>query len=123
VYLDTNGNGNSQFEIWSTNTFPGVILTVKENGDLWAAGTMSAMVGTASHGQRLLYALESPEVWFEDFGSAALTDGAATVIFEPVFAETVDLATDYHVFVTRCARRLHSCSSPRRLPRTLQCTA
>jgi hypothetical protein len=100
VYLDTNGNSNSQFEIWSTNAWPGVILTVKENGDLWAAGTKSAMVKTANYGQRLLYATESPDVWFEDFGSASLVNGEATVTFEPVFAETINPKVGYHAFLT-----------------------
>ncbi|HEY68654.1 MAG TPA: hypothetical protein G4N97_10355, partial [Thermoflexia bacterium] len=51
-------------------------------------------------GRRLLYAVESPEVWFEDFGSASLTDGEARVTIEPIFAQTVNLEEEYHVFVT-----------------------
>ena len=46
-----------------------------------------------------MYALESPEVWFEDFGSGLLVNGVAHVSIDPLFAATVKL-DDYHVFVT-----------------------
>jgi hypothetical protein len=46
-----------------------------------------------------LYCIESPESWFEDFGSAQLSNGVATVQLEPGFAGVVK--TDaYHVFLT-----------------------
>jgi hypothetical protein len=48
---------------------------------------------------RLLYCMESPENWFEDFGEAQLVDGRATVQIDPEFASIVE--TDkYHVFLT-----------------------
>ena len=63
-------------------------------------GSKSAVLQTESYGQRAVYTIESPEVWLQDFGSASLVDGSATVAFEPIFAETVNLEMDYHVFVT-----------------------
>lgn len=50
--------------------------------------------------ERTLYAMNSPENWFEDFGTAALVDGRATVLVEPLFAQTVNMDVDYHVFLT-----------------------
>jgi hypothetical protein len=47
----------------------------------------------------LLYAVESPENWFEDFGSGQLQDGAATIALDPTFMQTVNPA-GYHVYVT-----------------------
>jgi hypothetical protein len=95
---DDNNDANAKFVIFDgTDTFR---LTVDENGNLWASGTKSAAVETANYGQRLLYTVESPGVWFEDFGSASLVNGEATVAFEPIFAETVNLEADYHVFLT-----------------------
>jgi len=47
-----------------------------------------------------LYAVESPENWFEDFGTGQLEGGVAEVSFEPEFLQTVDTAVDYHVFLT-----------------------
>ena len=55
---------------------------------------------TANYGQRLLYAVESPEVRLEDFGSAELLKGTVTVKIEPIFAETVNLKEAYQVFLT-----------------------
>jgi hypothetical protein len=47
-----------------------------------------------------LYAMESPEVWFEDFGTARLDSGTAEVTIDPTFALTVNTQFDYHVFLT-----------------------
>ncbi|MBV8674146.1 MAG: hypothetical protein JOZ33_11985, partial [Acidobacteriaceae bacterium] len=47
-----------------------------------------------------LYAMESPQHWFEDFGAGRLENGSAAVALEPTFAETVNGASDYHVFLT-----------------------
>ncbi|PZR99648.1 MAG: hypothetical protein DLM70_15090 [Chloroflexi bacterium] len=47
----------------------------------------------------LLYCVESPESWFEDFGSAHLVHGSATVRLDAGFAGAVH-TDDYHVFLT-----------------------
>jgi hypothetical protein len=58
----------------------------------------AAVRGNDGHLHRL-YCLESPESWFEDFGSSQLTNGGTTVHLEPGFAGVVK--TDaYHVFLT-----------------------
>jgi hypothetical protein len=67
-------------------------------GSLTAMGAKSAAVKTKG-GLSRVYSLESPESWFEDFGSGQLTGGVATVFLEPGFAGIVH--TDaYHVFLT-----------------------
>ncbi len=96
--LDNNGGENSVFRI--RNSGGSDVCTVDESGNLNCMGSKSAVVKTAAYGQRQLYAVESPEVWFEDFGSALLVEGKATVTVEPIFAETVNLEEAYHVFVT-----------------------
>jgi hypothetical protein len=48
----------------------------------------------------LLYSVESPENWYEDFGSGQLRGGVATVELEPTFAQTVSPEVGYHVFLT-----------------------
>jgi len=69
-------------------------------GSFVATGTKSAIVQT-SGGWRKLYAQESPENWFEDFGEGQLVNGRASIALEPIFRETVDTASaHYHVFVT-----------------------
>ncbi len=96
--LDNDGGEDHQFRI--LNSGGANACTVDESGNLNCAGSKSAVVQTADHGQRRLYAMESPEVWFEDFGSASLVEGEAKVGFDPIFAETVNLEVAYHVFLT-----------------------
>jgi hypothetical protein len=69
-------------------------------GGLAGTGTKSAIVETEDYGWRHLYAVESPQNWFEDFGRETLSGGKAVVTIEPVFAQTVNLEGDYHVFLT-----------------------
>jgi hypothetical protein len=69
-------------------------------GSTGATGTKAAIVETEDYGWRHLYAMESPNVWFEDFGQAQLVAGKATVAIEPVFAQTVNLEQSYMVFLT-----------------------
>jgi len=96
--LDNDNNGSHKLEVW--NGANSLVFTVDESGNTVATGVKSAKVQTADYGQRLLYAVESPEVWLEDFGSAKLDNGTTTVKFEPIFAETANLNEDYHVFLT-----------------------
>jgi hypothetical protein len=69
-------------------------------GNFAATGTKTAIVDTQDYGWRNLYAMESPQNWFEDFGQATLTAGEVVVPIEEVFAETVNLEKPYHVFLT-----------------------
>jgi hypothetical protein len=59
----------------------------------------SAAVRSPSGSLVRLYCMESPESWFEDFGSAQLSNGSATVHLEAGFAGVVK-TDDYHVFLT-----------------------
>ena len=68
-------------------------------GNIGASGTKSAVVPAEDgNGHLTLYCMESPECWFEDFGSARLSGGSASVRIDPEFAQTVHTA-EYHVFV------------------------
>jgi hypothetical protein len=62
-------------------------------------GPKSAAVPHPDGSLRRLYCLESPESWFEDFGTARLECGRVDVTIDPDFAAVVDM-TDYHVFLT-----------------------
>lgn len=54
-------------------------------------GTKSAVVDTVSHGRRFVYVVESPEVWFEDFGQGTLVGGSVEIELDPIFLETVTI--------------------------------
>ena len=70
------------------------------SGNLTVAGSKSARVKLQDGREVALYAVESPENWFEDFGTAQLRAGAAEVSFDSGFLQTVDTTADYHVFLT-----------------------
>ena len=96
--VDADNNGTHSFNFKNGIDFS--VCWIEENGNLTCAGTKSAVVDTPDYGRRKLYAVESPEVWHEDLGTAALVNGEATVAFEPIFAQTVNLEEEYYVFVT-----------------------
>jgi len=73
-------------------------------GDVNVTGTLTATVKHAvvpfPDGQhRLLYCMEAPEPWFEDFGEERLVGGKAEEQIDPHFAMVTDLSA-YHVFLT-----------------------
>ena len=100
VYLEQTDPGGSSGYLYVHNNAGATVWRVFENGDTWSAGTKAALVNTEEYGERTLYAMESPEVWFEDFGTAQLADGQATVTIEPLFLQTINTEVPYHVFVT-----------------------
>jgi hypothetical protein len=98
IHLDNNNDEGSNLRIF--NGADQELFRVDENGNTWAKGTKSTVVQTPGQGARSLYAIESPEVWFEDFGTAQLHNGAAVVAIDTIFADTANLAAGYHVFLT-----------------------
>jgi hypothetical protein len=104
LYFDLDEDNNSESALRIRNGVNTEVCTINEYGNLHCIGnslfdgTKSAVVSVNGQ-QRLMYAIESPEVWFEEFGSGTLVNGVATVIIDPLFAATVNLS-DYHVFVT-----------------------
>jgi len=53
------------------------------NGNYIATGTKSAAVPHPDGTHRLLYCMESPEAWFEDFGTGTISGGKAEVKLAP----------------------------------------
>jgi len=81
------------------NSFAGFFSgNVVVNGTL-TANVKNAVVTFPDRTQRVLHCMESPEHWFEDFGTAKLARGRATVELDGDFAKVIKPA-DYHVFVT-----------------------
>jgi hypothetical protein len=71
------------------------------DGSLFCTGSKSAVVPVdKSRRQVALYAVESPQNWFEDFGRGHLESGVGSIALEPTFAQTVNTGSDYHVFLT-----------------------
>jgi hypothetical protein len=73
--------------------------TTVVNGAFAVTGSKSAAVKDASGQYRLMYSVESPEAWFEDFGTGTLVNGKATVKLDPQFAQHIH-TDQYHVFIS-----------------------
>jgi hypothetical protein len=67
------------------------------DGDFIVTGTKSAAAPFPDGSRRLLYCVESPDHWFEDFGAARLSRGHARVRLDTDFAKVIGA---YHVFLT-----------------------
>jgi hypothetical protein len=74
---------------------------VYASGDMGCSGAKPAVVRTDG-GPKAIYAMESPELWFEDFGTAVIYGGRAHVQVAPDFLQTVTIDADHpmRVFVT-----------------------
>ncbi len=75
--------------------------TIDIDGNLFCSGKVSGVANVQGDTRKVaLYAMQSPENWFEDFGTGTLSNGAATIVLDPTFAQTVNTGTEYHVFLT-----------------------
>ncbi len=75
--------------------FTGLVLV---QGNHVVTGTKSAAVPHPDGSLRLLYCVEAPEAWFEDFGEGKLAAGRAEVRLDADFLAVVDTST-MHAFV------------------------
>ena len=113
LVLENNSADHLTAAITNDTKAPGVaILTVlakffnqfcniNTNGHLFCTGGTNIVVPVDnSQRQVALHAVESPENWFEDFGSGHLESGVGRIALESTFAQTVNTASDYHVFLT-----------------------
>ncbi len=97
----TNESTVSPSPVIAAEGTSGASCTINGNGDLYCSGTIGTTEAVESGTRSLaVYSMESPENWMEDFGSAATTNGTATVVFEPKFAQTINAGSGYHVFIT-----------------------
>jgi len=105
-----SGSANAVYgQVSANNT--GAVIGRQENssgywafygfGNLGASGTKSSVVPVDNGTRQVaLYAVESPGVWFEDYGSGRLVSGVAFVPIDPGYAQTVNTSVEYHVFLT-----------------------
>jgi hypothetical protein len=97
---DENTDGSGNILATHGGHFGGICV-IDVGGNLGCNGSKSAVVPVDGGTRKVaLYAVEAPENWFEDFGSARLSEGSAVISMEPVFAQTVNTGLEYHVFLT-----------------------
>ena len=99
VFGFSAGNAGVVGQTGNPNSFAGFFAgNVVVTGTL-TAGVKNAMVAFPDGSQRVLHCMESPEHWFEDFGTAKLRNGRAVVALDADFAKVIRRG-DYRVFVT-----------------------
>ncbi|MGA2858754.1 MAG: hypothetical protein ABSE40_17935 [Candidatus Sulfotelmatobacter sp.] len=91
-----NSNTTTLFQVTG---YGGNYCYVDISGNLNCDGAKNAVV-PIDGGKRIvaMSAIESPQNWFEDFGSAQLASGVAIVTLDPDFIQTVNTEMDYKVF-------------------------
>jgi hypothetical protein len=73
---------------------------IETNGALTCSGGVAEIATVDGARKVTQYSIQSPENWSEDFGSATLANGTATVSLEATFAQTVNAGAGYHVYLT-----------------------
>jgi hypothetical protein len=69
-------------------------------------GTKNRVVETEHYGSVGMNAFETASSHFADIGSGMIgEDGIVTIFFDPVFAETIDMHSEYQVFITRTSEK------------------
>jgi hypothetical protein len=105
VYGFSTANAGVVGQSANPNSFGGFFFgNVMVTGNLTVNGMMSpnpklAVMPFPDGTHRALYCMQSPEVWFEDFGAAKLKRGRAIVKLDADFGKVIK-RNDYRVFVT-----------------------
>jgi len=106
-------NNSGSFSVWAQNTNGAPFIAgygaslgtlsaycyIDGSGNINCSGSKNAVV-PIDGGKRTvaMSAIEAPQNWFEDIGSAQLVNGAAVVTLDPDFIQTVNTDTNYKVF-------------------------
>ncbi len=60
-------------------------------------GSVSEVIPTENHGRITLTAPESPEYWYQDYGSVTLVNGKAHVDLDPILADIIVVNEEYPI--------------------------
>jgi hypothetical protein len=98
MFVNYNNSGSST--LYTASADGNGYCNFDTGGNMTCTGSKSAVV-TVNNGRKVaLYAVESTENWFEDFGSGQLSSGVISVNLDPAFLQTVNAGVEYHVFLT-----------------------
>ncbi|MDH5405881.1 MAG: hypothetical protein OEX80_05025 [Candidatus Aminicenantes bacterium] len=111
VYGNAQANSGTNYGIYGTTNsasgyagfFSGHVRVTKNlyvMKDLIVDGNKTCVQPIDNGKKVLLYAMESPEIWFEDFGTAKLNNGQAVVQLESVFTQAANIEMGYLIFLT-----------------------
>jgi hypothetical protein len=93
--------GSEEGLVLQTQTSGDNSCQITNAADLACTGTIKGAVKVDGGARKVsLYAMQSAENWFEDAGSGQLSNGSASIALDPTFAQAVNTALEYHVFLT-----------------------
>jgi hypothetical protein len=99
AYFNSESTNAAAYVLYTNSATFGGHCGVDVKGNLACSGTKSAVVALDGGKRKVaLSAIESPQNWFEDFGSARLVNGVAVVRLDPDFIQAVNAEMDYKVF-------------------------
>jgi len=100
LFAGSSSGTGAHYGVYAMEAFGGSGAAIYASGDFAASGTKSAVMRT-SQGSTLMYAMESAEVWFEDFGEGQLMNGQVHIELDPLFLEmvTINSANPMKVFI------------------------
>jgi hypothetical protein len=101
AYLTNTNQDGSAYGVYGYGYGSGVSYGVYYSGGLGGSGSKSAVVRT-EEGPKAVYCQESPENWFEDFGSGQIQSGRAEVQLAGDFRQTITVNGTHpmKVFIT-----------------------
>jgi hypothetical protein len=101
VYLQNDDTTGDAGPLKAYNSNNQSFCEIDGAADLTCSGSISTAVVGGGPGHRVAsYGVQSAENWIEDFGTAQLQGGHASVTLDPTFASTVNTGVEYHVFLT-----------------------
>ena len=72
------------------------------DSQLYCYGQKNRVIRSVDFGNRLMYSYETPSPMFGDIGDGIIgDDGYAYISVDPIFAATVDLQSEYYVFLQK----------------------
>ena len=81
-YFESNGFGGGNLAF-------AYVANAGLNRKIAGSGTVSEIVPTPNHGRVILTCPESPEYWYQDYGTVQMTNGFAHVDLDPILAEII----------------------------------
>jgi len=102
IYAENDAASSSSAPVLETfgGNFFGT-CTINVSGDLTCNGSVGVVESVDNDARKVeTYAMQSSENWLEDFGSGQLSEGEARIDLDPTYAQTVNSAVAYHVFLT-----------------------
>lgn len=95
----TNYNAGGYFASnnYSGTNFTYAYVATAGNRKIIGAGTVSEIIPTENHGRITLTCPESPEYWYQDYGTVELVNGQAHIDLDPILADIIFVNNEYPI--------------------------